>query len=76
IELTPAAKELVAERGYDPVYGARPLKRSIQKNAIDPLANELLTGRFKAGDRILVDRDGDRLVFRIAERKASDTEAA
>ncbi len=76
LELTPGAVHLLAERGYDPVYGARPLKRSIQKHLVDPLANRLLTGAFTAGETVVVDVDSeteDRLVF---QSKASSTEAA
>jgi ATP-dependent Clp protease ATP-binding subunit ClpB len=73
LRLTDEAASLLAQRGYDPVYGARPLKRSIQKNLIDPLANEILTGRFQAGDAILADKTGDTIVFRVDEVK---TEAA
>jgi ATP-dependent Clp protease ATP-binding subunit ClpB len=58
------AKKLVARQGYDPVYGARPLKRAIQQLILDPLSLELLNGRFQGGDRIEADaEDGDRLVF-------------
>jgi ATP-dependent Clp protease ATP-binding subunit ClpB len=65
LKVSPAAKAFIAERGYDPVYGARPLKRSIQKNLIDPLANALLGGAFHAGDRIVADLDptGAHIVF-------------
>jgi ATP-dependent Clp protease ATP-binding subunit ClpB len=65
LELTPAALTLVADRGYDPVFGARPLKRSIQKNVIDPLANEILAGQFQHGDNILADvaTDGESITF-------------
>ncbi len=63
IELTDAAKEFLAERGYDPVFGARPLKRAIQRELQDPLALALLEGRFVDGDHILVDVEGDHLVF-------------
>ena len=59
LELTPAAKELIAREGFDPIYGARPLKRAIQKEIVQPLAMRLLQGEFKDGDRILADvRDG------------------
>jgi ATP-dependent Clp protease ATP-binding subunit ClpB len=71
LEVTAAAKAFVAERGYDPVYGARPLKRSIQKNLIDPLANALISGQFQAGDRIVADLDPaarERIVFERASR--------
>jgi ATP-dependent Clp protease ATP-binding subunit ClpB len=66
IELTPAAKEVVAEAGWDPTYGARPLKRSLQRLVENPLALRLLEGGFSEGDTILVDaRDGE-LVFEKA----------
>ena len=63
LDLTDAAKELLAERGYDPVYGARPLKRAIQRHLQDPLAMQLLSGTFKPGDRIQADAGGDGLTF-------------
>ncbi|MBN1286123.1 MAG: ATP-dependent chaperone ClpB [Anaerolineae bacterium] len=63
VELTPAAKELLADIGYDPVYGARPLKRVIQRQIQDPLALAVLEGRFKEGDHVQVDADGDRVIF-------------
>jgi ATP-dependent Clp protease ATP-binding subunit ClpB len=67
LEVTTAAKELVAEAGWDPAYGARPLKRAIQRLLENPLALELLEGRFAEGDTIRVDsRDGE-LVFERAE---------
>jgi ATP-dependent Clp protease ATP-binding subunit ClpB len=55
LEITPAAKQALAEEGYDPVYGARPLKRTIQRRIQDPLAMELLQGKFVAGDKVRVD---------------------
>ena len=58
IELTPAARDLLAVKGYDPVYGARPLKRVIQRELQNPIALEVLEGRFQDGDTILVDIDG------------------
>jgi len=54
IELTETAKEYIAKQGYSPVYGARPLKRSLQKLILDPLAMEILAGKFTEGDVILV----------------------
>jgi ATP-dependent Clp protease ATP-binding subunit ClpB len=57
IELSEKAKEALAEQGYDPVYGARPLKRTIQRLIQNPLATELLKGEYKEGDLILVDVD-------------------
>jgi ATP-dependent Clp protease ATP-binding subunit ClpB len=63
LEVTDEAKELLAEEGWDPAYGARPLKRAIQRLVENPLARELLEGRFAEGDTLQVDaRDGE-LVF-------------
>ncbi len=63
LKLTPAAKEFIANHGFDPVYGARPLKRAIQKYIQDPLAGDLLAGKFKEGDRIVVDLKEGKLIF-------------
>jgi len=63
VELGDDAKELLAEKGWDQVYGARPLKRAIQKLVLDPLAMDVLQGKFHEGDTISVDKDGDHLVF-------------
>jgi ATP-dependent Clp protease ATP-binding subunit ClpB len=59
LELTQNAKLYVGERGFDPVYGARPLKRVLQREVQDILANELLAGRIHEGDHVMVDTDGD-----------------
>ncbi len=59
LELSPAAREYLAQEGYDPVYGARPLKRAMQRLLLDPLSIKLLQGEFHDGDRIVVDL-GDR----------------
>ena len=61
LEVSDAALALLAEAGYDPVYGARPLKRAIQQKLENPLAAKLLAGEFVPGDVVRVDRDGDRL---------------
>jgi ATP-dependent Clp protease ATP-binding subunit ClpB len=63
LELTDAARRFVADAGYDPVYGARPLKRAIQRHLQDPLAMALLQGDFAEGDTIVADVDGDHLTF-------------
>jgi ATP-dependent Clp protease ATP-binding subunit ClpB len=63
VTLTDEAKLLLAERGYDPAYGARPLKRAIQKYIQDPLAEEILSGRVKDGETVLVDVKAGNLVF-------------
>jgi ATP-dependent Clp protease ATP-binding subunit ClpB len=64
LEVTPEAKAVLAERGYDPVFGARPLKRTIQRMIENPLAVEVLAGRFAEGDTIVVEPEGETLRFR------------
>jgi ATP-dependent Clp protease ATP-binding subunit ClpB len=66
LELTPEAKRLLAEKGYDPHYGARPLKRVIQRMVQDPLAMKILEGEFPEGSKVLVDArlSGEALEFR------------
>jgi ATP-dependent Clp protease ATP-binding subunit ClpB len=64
IRLSDDAKELLAEQGWDEVYGARPLKRAIQRSILDRLAMEVLQGTFHEGETVVVDRDGNELVFR------------
>jgi ATP-dependent Clp protease ATP-binding subunit ClpB len=66
VELTDAAREYLAEKGYDPSFGARPLKRLIQREVQDPLALKLLSGELSEGGRVVVDRDGDALTLRAA----------
>lgn len=64
LEITPEAEEYLADAGYDPVYGARPLKRAIQKELETPLARLLLEGKFKRGDKITVVRENSSLAFK------------
>ncbi|HXI63483.1 MAG TPA: ATP-dependent chaperone ClpB [Gemmatimonadales bacterium] len=65
LDITPTAKQLIVADGYDPVYGARPLKRAIQRLLQNPLALAVLEGQYSEGDRVRVDRskDGSRLTF-------------
>ncbi|MDH5228798.1 MAG: ATP-dependent chaperone ClpB [Gammaproteobacteria bacterium] len=63
IELTDEALDLICEAGYDPVYGARPLKRAIQSEIENPLAQAILSGQFVPGDTIKVNREGSQLKF-------------
>ena len=60
LQLTDQARDFLAEVGYDPTYGARPLKRAIQQHVQDPLALDLLAGRFQRGDAITADVDAER----------------
>jgi ATP-dependent Clp protease ATP-binding subunit ClpB len=65
VDLTEEARKVLAERGYDPVFGARPLKRVIQRMIENPLAVEVLGGKFREGDRVIVDtRDRETFIFR------------
>ncbi len=66
IELSDAARDKLSAAGFDPVYGARPLKRAIQQQVENPLAQEILAGKFKPGDLIVVDVADDLLVFQQA----------
>jgi len=63
LELDAAAKKLLATEGYDPQFGARPLKRAVQEHLLNPLSMKILEGEFKPGDKIQVTADGDELKF-------------
>jgi len=71
LNLTAAARALLSERGYDPIFGARPLKRVIQRMLQNPIATALLEGEYVEGDTIEVDRAGDELVIRRGARLAA-----
>lgn len=64
IELVSQARELLADRGYSPEYGARPLKRVIQKLIIDPLSLKVIQGEFREGDKITTDIKNREIVFK------------
>jgi ATP-dependent Clp protease ATP-binding subunit ClpB len=76
IELTDDARTLLGNLGYDPTYGARPLKRVIQKQLIDKLALRILEGEFAEGDVVRVDAEGGELVFEKAKAPAPEPEKA
>jgi ATP-dependent Clp protease ATP-binding subunit ClpC len=63
VEVTPAAKEFLAEQGYDQKFGARPLARAIRRYIENPLSSRIIGGEFSEGDTVLVDRSGDELTF-------------
>jgi ATP-dependent Clp protease ATP-binding subunit ClpB len=71
MELDTRAKNELAKRGYDPAWGARPLKRVIQKDVQDPLARQILEGAIKDGDRVTVTYDGNDFLFNGASNKAA-----
>ena len=70
IELTKAAKDLLAQKGYDPLLGARPLRRTIQRDIEDPISERILFGELKDGEIILVDVKDDEFTF-VGNAKAS-----
>jgi ATP-dependent Clp protease ATP-binding subunit ClpC len=63
LELDAKAKDFLVEKGYDPQYGARPMRRSVERFLEDPLAEEILKGNLHAGEPIIVTSDKERLVF-------------
>ena len=67
LELTESAKNYIAQEGYSPVYGARPLKRVLQKQILDNLAMQILEGGFAEGDHIVIDHEDGRVVFRTSK---------
>jgi len=77
LEVTEEAKKELARRGYDPAFGARPLRRTIQKYIETPLADYILAGKFKEGDTIVVDYDkekGEFIFKRKEEEKKNESE--
>ena len=64
LELTDSARDLLAAEGYDPMYGARPLKRAIQRLVLDPLAMEILSGKIHEGERDYIDEVNEQLRFK------------
>jgi ATP-dependent Clp protease ATP-binding subunit ClpC len=76
IALDDPAHEFVINKGFDPTYGARPMRRAVEKYLEDPLAEELLKGAVKAGDIVEVTVDGEKLAFRVAEPHGSPAASA
>jgi len=70
-EITDPARSFIIDKGYDEKYGARPLRRTIQREIEDPLANEILKGVFKKQSKIIIDYRENRIVFREARKKKS-----
>ena len=71
IALTEAATDMLIAEGYDPVYGARPLKRVLQRRVVDPLALKLIQAEVREGDHVVVDREGDELSFGVVETETA-----
>jgi ATP-dependent Clp protease ATP-binding subunit ClpB len=70
VELTDSAKDQLAAAGYDPTYGARPLKRAIQREVLNPLAQEILAGHIPDGGSVTVDYKDGRFLFAPATQKS------
>jgi ATP-dependent Clp protease ATP-binding subunit ClpC len=73
-EITVTARNFLIEKGYDEKYGARPLRRTIQREIEDPLSNEILKGVFKGGSHIIIDSEDNKIVFRDASKKKKKKE--
>src|SRR4029434_8318008 len=71
IELKESAKEFLIEKGYDPQYGARPMRRAVERYLEDPFAEELLRGNVKPGDAVHVSAEGGKLVFKAVTPQAA-----
>lgn len=69
LTLDAASHEFLIEKGYDPTYGARPMRRAVERYLEDPMAEEILRGTFKAGDHVEVTREGEKLSFKVAGGK-------
>ncbi len=76
VTLDAGAKEFLISKGYDPQYGARPMRRAVERYLEDPMAEDLLRGVFRAGQEIHVARDGDKLVFKASDGAESSTVTA
>ncbi len=76
LEITDAARDFLGEKGYDPTFGARPLRRVIQNEVEDKLSESLLRGEFNPGDTLMVDCDGEKIVIRAAAGALSGEAAA
>jgi ATP-dependent Clp protease ATP-binding subunit ClpC len=76
IELETSAKEFLIEKGYDPTYGARPMRRAVERHLEDPFAEELLRGNVKPGDTVHVAAENGKLVFKAAEATATPAQAS
>jgi len=71
LKISSGAKDLLIEQGFDPAFGARPVRRAIQRLLEDPLSEEILKGRFEKGGRINIERKGDELAFKAARKPAA-----
>jgi len=72
-EITEAARSLIADSGFDPLYGARPLKRTLQRMVENPISSGLLRREFKEGDTVMVDSDGEKIVTKLKHAEPAVT---
>ena len=76
LRVSAAAADLLARQGYDPDFGARPLRRTIQRKVQDPLATRLLDGRFAPGDTVVVDVDENSEIRLVSEKACTEPPVA
>jgi ATP-dependent Clp protease ATP-binding subunit ClpC len=76
VELETSAKEFLIEKGYDPMYGARPMRRAVERHLEDPFAEELLRGNVKPGETVRVTAENGKLVFKTAEASTTAAQAS
>jgi ATP-dependent Clp protease ATP-binding subunit ClpA len=69
IELTESAKDFLAKEGYEPAFGARPLRRTIQEHVLEPLSEKIIAGEIQSGQRVIVDHDGRDLTMHSVPRQ-------
>jgi len=69
-ELDEAARDLLLEQGHDPTYGARPMRRAVEKHLEDPMAEEIIRGDLREGEKIVISAKDDKLVFNQKKAKA------
>jgi ATP-dependent Clp protease ATP-binding subunit ClpA len=75
VALTTEARALLAKKGYDPIYGARPLARVVQKEVRDPLTDQILFGALEHGGTVTVGASGDELTFAYEQRETAEESA-
>jgi ATP-dependent Clp protease ATP-binding subunit ClpB len=75
LKLTPSAERLLVRLGFDPEYGARPLKRTLQRLVVDPLTERILSGTVPEGSEVTLGAEGDRITFQVSPRRAEETAA-
>jgi ATP-dependent Clp protease ATP-binding subunit ClpB len=70
MEVTDSAKDFLAQVGYDPAFGARPLRRAIQEHVLEPLSEKIIAGKVQPGQKFIVDRSGNSIVVSNMTRAA------